>query len=181
MKELTAKTSNAESLVAEKHSRDVKEDSHDSSCGPEPVVVSEAHRDGEIGVVYKQENIEYVTGNEGHKTYNTNVSLGNQEIVDRKEAENEGRDTSPSTPLPAVHGSIGNGLYIVGMHRKMVSVAMFSWIITKRVPRLTWITRIWWRSTNCGQICLVFLSSYLVPQTPPTMTSTKKCGDRLKD
>ena len=148
MKELTAKTSNVESLVAEKHSHDVKEDSHDSSCGPEPVVVSEnlteAHRDGEeIGVVYKQENIEYITGNEGHKSHNTNVSLGNQEIVDRKEAENEGRDTSPSTPLPTVQGSIGNGLYIVGMHRKMVSIAYVLWIITKRVPRLTWITRIW--------------------------------------
>jgi len=103
---------------AKEGSYDAKEDSHDS-CGPMPVAITDEaesleHKNSDN---YKQENTR------GSKETQNTTNSNEQEIVKSKELENDGQDTSPSTPLPTVFSSIGSGLYIVGMHRKMVSIA----------------------------------------------------------
>jgi len=99
-------------------SHDAKEDSHDS-CGPMPVAITDEaesieHKNSDN---CKQENTR------GSQEQQNTTNSNEQEIVKSKELENDGQDTSPSTPLPTVSSSIGSGLYIVGMHRKMVSIA----------------------------------------------------------
>ena len=97
-------------------SHGTKESSHDS-CGPAAVVIANENEDHK-----NNENMqENRTANEEQNTTNANVDLDGQEIINSEEVENDGQDTSPSTPLPAVSNAIGSGLYIVGMHRKMVS------------------------------------------------------------
>ena len=92
-------------------SHDTKESSHDS-CGPTALVIAddtEAQSED-----HKKEN----------RTDNEEQNTANGDVLDGQETgkvENDGQDTSPSTPLPAVSNAIGSGLYIVGMHRKMVS------------------------------------------------------------
>ena len=98
-------------------SHDTKESSHDL-CGPAAVVIANENEDHKNNNENMQENR---TANEEQNTTNANVDLDGQEIINSEEVENDGQDTSPSTPLPAVSNAIGSGLYIVGMHRKMVS------------------------------------------------------------
>ena len=134
LKELDAKTSspepsvkdnlqcaahNAEDVNEGSHgtnggSHDAKEGLHDS-CGPMPVIITDeaqSNKDHKNDDVKMQEN---------RTDIEQNVTNGNTDL-DGQELENDGQDTSPSTPLPAVSNSIGSGLYIVGMHRKMVRI-----------------------------------------------------------
>ena len=50
------------------------------------------------------------THNEEQNTADGNVD--EQEAIHSEEVENDGQDTSPSTPLPAVSNTIGSGLAI---------------------------------------------------------------------
>ena len=132
LKGLAAKTSSAEPPVTDNSNcathdteEDTHKDSHDvnedlrNSCGPMPVVITDRNTeaqssDQENGDIKIQENR---TDSEEQNVPNRS----GQEVVNSKELETDRRDPSPSTPLP-VSNSIGSGLYIVGMHRKMVSI-----------------------------------------------------------
>ena len=97
---------------------DTKEGSHDS-CGPTAIVVTDT--DSELHSKDQQNDDELENGistdNIEQHTFNSKDHI--DEHI--KKADNDGRDTSPSTPLPTICSAIGSGLYIVGMHRKMVS------------------------------------------------------------
>lgn len=105
------------SCDAKEGSYDTKESSHDS-CGPTAVVITVDNTEAQSED--KRNNVqENRTHNEEQDTTDGNVD--GQEAIHSEEVENDGQDSSPSTPLPAVSNAIGSGLYIVGMHRKMVS------------------------------------------------------------
>ena len=156
LKELDAQSSNAQSSIKDTHSteeashegshdasegshgtkegshdanegsHDTKESSHDS-CGPMPVAITDAHTDHENVTVDMQENSTRV--NEKQTAANRNADLDGQEIIDSKEPEKEQQKTSPLNPLPTAANSTGSGLYIVGMHRKMVSVTALTLLV----------------------------------------------------
>ena len=202
LKELDAKTSNAQSAVEDhlqygthgteetsrEGSRDPNEGSHDAkegshdSCGPLPVAITDGHTEHDHITVDVEENRTHI--NEKQTTTNGHGDLDGQEIINSKEIENNEQDTSPLTPLPTASNAIGSGLYIVGMHRKMVSVACDSTVSVLAClcnTRSTLRAHIWWQSTSYGPICLAFPSSFRVLRTPPIEISTRRCGDRLKD
>ena len=214
LKELDAKTSNAQSSVKDTHSteeashksshdasegsHDAKESSHDASegshdanegshdtkegshdsCGPMPVAITDTHTDHENVNVNMQENKAHI--DEKQTAANRNGDLDGQKVVNSKEPEKE-QNTSPLTPQPTTSSSTGSGLYIVGMHRKMVSVTALTLLVNLCNTRSILRVRIWWQSTSYDPICLVFPSSFRVLPTPPIEISTGRCGDRLND
>ena len=101
----------------EEGSHDNKEGSHDS-CGPTAIVVTDTDTELDQQNDDEQENRNLMHNKEQHLSSSKDHIDGH---VNLKGTENDGRDTSPSTPLPTISSTIGSGLYIVGMHRKMVS------------------------------------------------------------
>ena len=194
LKELDAKTSNAQLAVKDTHSteeashesshdasegsHDAKESSHDAnegshdtkegshdSCGPMPVAITDTHTDHENVNVNMQENKAHI--DEKQTAANRNGDLDGQKVVDAKEPEKE-QSTSPSTPLPTTSSSTGSGLYIVGIHRKMVSVTVLTLLVNLCNTRSILRARIWWQSTSYDPICLVFHHHSMCYQLHPS-------------
>lgn len=116
----TQEVPNEESYdIVKEGSPDAKEGPHDSSCGPKPVAI--------VDNLTETQSKECINDNTNEQEDITNDDeqnptndLDGQEIIDSK--DNDGKDASPSTPLPVASTFIGSGLYIVGMHRKMVGI-----------------------------------------------------------